>query len=229
MKTYLLIAYSDIAKALAEQLEKKGARVIVATRRPPSNSRFECHSIDISDESSFEALFSKIDFDDLCVINSMGVLHDDSHRPEKSLKQLDADWFRYSMEVNCLSSAFCLKHLSNNMRRGSQVNYIAFSARVSSISDNRLGGWLSYRCSKAALNMLLKTTAIEWRMKYPGSCIIGYHPGTVDSRLSKPFQGQVKRLFSPAEAASYLLALEEKLSSEMSGDLYDWQHLCIHP
>lgn len=106
-----------------------------------------------------------------------------------------------------------------------------FSARVGSISDNKLGGWHSYRMTKAMLNMLIRNIAIECRFKSPGSIIFGYHPGTVNTSLSKPFQSSLngKSLFSAEQAANYFLNTIEKIKKEDSGFLFGWQYKQIKP
>ena len=102
--------------------------------------------------------------------------------------------------------------------------FAALSARVGSISDNRLGGWHAYRASKAALNMLIRNYAIEQARRAPGNICVGLHPGTVDTGLSKAFQGGVAegKLFSPGQAAGYLLGVVDGLAPEDSGKCFDW-------
>ena len=110
------------------------------------------------------------------------------------------------------------------LRQDNKAVFAALSARVGSISDNRLGGWYSYRASKAALNMLIKTAAIEQARKYKNKIVIGLHPGTVDTALSKPFQGNVPggKLFSPQQSATYLLNVVNDVTVDNTGQLLDW-------
>ena len=98
------------------------------------------------------------------------------------------------------------------------------SARVGSISDNRLGGWYGYRAAKAAQNMLVRTAAIELARRAPSAVVVGLHPGTVDSNLSAPFQGGTpsEKLFTPAQAAAHLLNVIENLSPADSGGCFAW-------
>jgi NAD(P)-dependent dehydrogenase (short-subunit alcohol dehydrogenase family) len=102
--------------------------------------------------------------------------------------------------------------------------FAAISARVGSISDNRLGGWYSYRASKAALNMLLKTAAIELGRTRKELVVLGLHPGTVDTGLSKPFQSNVSegKLFTPEQSARYLLEVIDGVTPEHSGSVLAW-------
>lgn len=110
------------------------------------------------------------------------------------------------------------------MPRKERSVFAALSARVGSISDNRLGGWHAYRASKAALNMLVRNYAIEQARRAPGAICVGLHPGTVDTSLSRPFQSGVPegRLFTPDEAAGYLLDVIDALGPDDSGRCFDW-------
>jgi len=123
------------------------------------------------------------------------------------------------------------KYITMSLKRNSTLKMICFSARVGSISDNRLGGWHSYRMSKAMLNMLVRNVSIEWKLKSPHSIIVGYHPGTVDTNLSKPFTDNVdeKKLFNPEKAAAYCLNVIDKLTIDKSGLLLDWNNQIIAP
>jgi len=109
------------------------------------------------------------------------------------------------------------------LARDSKSVFAAISARVGSISDNRLGGWHSYRASKAALNMLLKNFALELRHRNPAGIVLGLHPGTTDTDLSKPFQSGLSHdLFTQSEAADHLLAVIDGTQSDNSGQILAW-------
>ena len=224
MQTYVLITNSDINKALLSILTAQGASVLMLSRRPFNAPNVEVYPLDIDNEHSFDSLFSKINLGHVTVINAIGLLHDDEHLPEKTLLHVEPDWFLKSMKVNCLSHIHCLKSLTSRMKRESRVNYIALSARVGSISDNQLGGWLSYRASKSALNMVIRTVSIEWKFKFPKSCVVGYHPGTVDTKLSRPFNKSAYKVFSAEQAAQYLYDFLQTLSPQKSGFIYDWEN-----
>ncbi len=113
---------------------------------------------------------------------------------------------------------------TTSIRPGHKSVFAALSARVGSIADNRLGGWTSYRASKAALNMVLKTLSIEHARRFPDSAVIGLHPGTVDTRLSRPFQRNVAegKLLSAAQSAGYLLDVIEQVTPEDTGRTFAW-------
>jgi NAD(P)-dependent dehydrogenase (short-subunit alcohol dehydrogenase family) len=117
-----------------------------------------------------------------------------------------------------------MKVITKQLKPTSAMKVICFSARVGSISDNKLGGWHSYRMSKAMLNMLVKNIALEWEYVSPTSSIVAYHPGTVETGLSKPFSKHIKHtIFNPTEAARHCLTVRDALTTERSGLLIDWQ------
>lgn len=158
------------------------------------------------------------------VLVCSGLLHDAGHRPEKSLRELDSAWLQQNFAVNSIGPALVLKHFLPLLRRDERSVCALLSARVGSISDNRLGGWYSYRASKAALNMLIATAAIELRRTHPNAVLIGLHPGTVDSRLSAPFQGGLRegQLQSPVQAAAHLLQVIDSAEADHSGRCLAW-------
>ncbi|MEO4041913.1 SDR family NAD(P)-dependent oxidoreductase [Hoeflea sp. CAU 1731] len=160
---------------------------------------------------------------DLVVI-ATGILHDEGIAPEKSLRDLDSAQLQRLFAVNTVLPAMIVSHLSPLMHRQRPYTIAALSARVGSISDNRLGGWYAYRASKAALNMIIRTASIEIARRNPQSIIVGLHPGTVNSALSRPFQSSVPdgKLFAPDFAAGKLLDVLEGLEPSDSGGCFDW-------
>jgi NAD(P)-dependent dehydrogenase (short-subunit alcohol dehydrogenase family) len=183
--------------------------------------------VDITDETSVAALARQlmaagVQLD--LIIVATGVLHGADFGPEKSLRQLTPATFDEVMRVNALGPLLVARYCLPLLRRDRPAVFAALSARVGSISDNRLGGWYSYRASKAALNMLLKCFAIECRLRYPQLMVAGVHPGTVDSALSAPFQANVPAatLFSPAQAAGHVLTVLGQLTPADSGKVLAW-------
>ncbi len=160
-----------------------------------------------------------------------GLLHDDSKGPEKSLRQLDADWLMKNYQVNAIGPALVAKHLLPLMDRKGVTKFAVLSARVGSISDNRLGGWYGYRASKAALNMMIRNLSIEWSRKNAQSVIVALHPGTVDTELSRPFQSNVPsgKLFDSDRAARHLLDVLDTLKPADSGKIFAWDGAEIKP
>lgn len=184
-------------------------------------------TMDIADECSVADCAHRLAGDEPLdlVIVATGLLHDDhGMRPEKRLSQLEVDNLAKLFEVNAIGPAIIAKHFLPLLRRDGKSVFAALSARVGSIGDNRLGGWASYRASKAALNMLIKTAAIEHSRSCPESVVVSLHPGTVDTNLSSPFQGNVdaQQLFSPARAASQLVHVIDRLQATDSGGFFAW-------
>jgi len=149
------------------------------------------------------------------IINTIGILHSEHWMPEKKLEDLNAEQLQMLMQVNAIGPGLTIKYFSKLLDPAGAV-MATLSAKVGSIEDNRLGGWYSYRASKAALNMLIKTAAIECGRTRPNNALVALHPGTVNSRLSKPFKGeQIGR--PPADAASDMLKVLLSLNKEDSG------------
>ena len=152
------------------------------------------------------------------IINAAGVLHSDAFMPEKRLADLDHQQLLDTFQVNTFGPALLLRHFCPLLDRQRGV-LAMLSAKVGSIGDNRLGGWYSYRASKAALNMLIKTAAIEVKRSQPNAVLLALHPGTVNSRLSQPVRGS--EIGRPAsEAADDLLRVIDGLGPEASGGFY---------
>jgi len=160
-----------------------------------------------------------------------GLLNDDDRGPEKSVRQLDADWLMQSYRVNAIGPALIAKHFLPLMDRTEIMKFAVLSARVGSISDNRLGGWYGYRASKAALNMMIRNLSIEWSRKNDQSVIVALHPGTVDTALSQPFQSNVpaRKLFDSDRAAHQLLDVLDALKPADSGKIFAWDGAEIQP
>lgn len=165
------------------------------------------------------------------VVIATGTLHNQEKQrmPEKRLGQLNKQNLSEVLEVNAMIPLLWLKSLSPLHQKKSDTRIAVLSARVGSIEDNSLGGWYSYRASKAALNMLLKTLAIEYRRRFPAIKIISFHPGTTDTCLSEPFQANVPqgKLFKPAFVASQLLSLMANSPSDGELSFVDWEHKAI--
>jgi len=191
------------------------------------------HPIDYSSEESIAAaaeLASKYLPLDLVIIAN-GILHDGNMMPEKSLKELSAENFHHVFEVNTITPALIAKYFLPKLNKEKSSIFAALSARVGSISDNKLGGWYAYRASKSALNMIIKNAAIEIGRQNKQAIIVGLHPGTVDSSLSKPFQNRVpdKKLFTSEYSTRKLLDVLEHLTPEQTGQCFAWDGGSILP
>jgi len=165
------------------------------------------------------------------VICALGILHGEDLSPEKSRRDISMGNMQRVFEVNAFKPTLIAKNLLPKLQRDKKSVFAAISARVGSISDNRAGGWYSYRASKAALNMMIKNLAIEHGRKYRHSAVIGLHPGTVDTKLSKPFQRNVDtdKLFSADFSAARLLDVVEKVDAKDSGKIFAWDGQEILP
>ena len=162
----------------------------------------------------------------VCCIGALHGLLENGQKilPEKRLEDINAAQLQYYFHINTVLPALWLKHLEPLVKGPMLANVVFLSARVGSISDNGLGGWYGYRASKAALNMLLKTAQIELQRRAKNVCLVSYHPGTVDTKLSQPFQANVKpeKLFTAAFTAKQLLSLLPNFNPNHSPYYIDW-------
>lgn len=158
------------------------------------------------------------------VVYCVGILHSEDVQPEKSVRQLTSDQLVRSFQVNAVGAALLTKHLLPLLKHDRPSAFGAISAKVGSIGDNHLGGWYSYRASKAALNMLIKTAALEYARKSPNTVFALLHPGTTDTRLSQPFQRGVppEKLFPVSRTVDQLMAVIEGLEPTDSGTFFSW-------
>jgi NAD(P)-dependent dehydrogenase (short-subunit alcohol dehydrogenase family) len=212
------------ALAASDRVETLYALSRAGTAHP--SSKVQNLTFDFLDEASVsaaaEALRETGKFD--LIIVATGLLQGDGIAPEKNMRALDLNALRTSFEVNTFGPALTAKYFLPLLRRDDKAVFAALSARVGSISDNRLGGWYSYRASKAALNMMLKTLSIEIARRWTNQIIIGLHPGTVDTGLSQPFQSNVPdgKLFTPAFSAGKLLEVVDQVGPDDPGSLFAW-------
>ncbi|PHP66860.1 C-factor [Zhengella mangrovi] len=214
-----------IGKALADRLEAAGrfSRVIRLSRR-------SAPGIDLTDEASIAAAAAWLAGAGLplrLVIDATGFLHDDRFMPEKALRQVDPAHMAHAFAVNAIGPGLLMKHMLPLLPRDGKSAFATLSARVGSISDNRLGGWHAYRASKAALNQFVRTASIELARRNPHAICVALHPGTVDSLLSQPFAKAGLDVRPPAVAAKDLLSVLDALTPEQSGGLYDHRGAAI--
>jgi NAD(P)-dependent dehydrogenase (short-subunit alcohol dehydrogenase family) len=164
------------------------------------------------------------------VIVATGLLHSEQKGPEKSLRELEPNWMIENFRINAVGPALVAKHFLPIMAKQGPICFAALSARVGSISDNRLGGWHSYRASKSALNMLIRNISIEWQRKNPQSVVVGLHPGTVETSLSAPFKGNpAHERFTPSRAAGNMLSVIHGLKPEQSGQIFAYDGSLVEP
>jgi NAD(P)-dependent dehydrogenase (short-subunit alcohol dehydrogenase family) len=189
--------------------------------------RLLCLDVDVTQEPQIAALMATIQARTArlhWVINCVGLLHSEELQPEKSLQQIDAEQLLHYFQVNSISAALLAKHLLPLLKHRERSIFASLSAKVGSIGDNQLGGWYGYRASKAALNMLMKTAALEYSRKSPNTIIALLHPGTTDTRLSAPFQRNVppEKLFSVERTVEQLWTVLSQLEPKDSGQFFSW-------
>jgi NAD(P)-dependent dehydrogenase (short-subunit alcohol dehydrogenase family) len=182
-------------------------------------------SIDLLDEASLEraAAFAADKGELRLVIDATGFLHDDAQGPEKSWRQLDPVGLARAFALNAIGPALIMKHVLPRLPRSGKAVFATLSARVGSIGDNRLGGWYAYRASKAALNQLVRTAAVELARRSPDALCLALHPGTVATHLSAPFAATGLEVHQPAAAARHLLAVVDQLTADANGGFFDWR------
>lgn len=189
--------------------------------------------IELENESSIAAAASRVRRYKAplsAIFVTTGLLHDGKTvQPEKSWRALDAYSLEQAFRINTIGPALVAKHFLPLLRRNGKSVFACLSARVGSMEDNRLGGWYAYRASKAALNMIIKNLSIELSRSNPNAICVGLHPGTVDTDLSKPFQGNVRpeKLFTPERASEALLSVVDDLTPSDSGKIFAWDGTVI--
>mgnify|MGYP001444149454 FL=1 len=196
------------------------------------NNKVKHFSIDIENESSIENAAKSVEetnFDEIIIAS--GLLHTNEFGPEKSIKDLKADNILKVLNVNTVGPAIIGKYFLPLLNKDNKSVMAFLSARVGSISENKLGGWYAYRASKSALNQVIKTFSIELKRTNPKAIIIGLQPGTVDSELSAPFKRSVSnnKLFTAEYSVSQLLEVIERADESSSGNLISWDGEIISP
>lgn len=207
-------ASGGIGAALADALEAKHRPVIRIGRA--TNPKLE-----LEDEGSIASAAAAIGPNLGLVIDATGFLHSEKFRPEKSWRQLDPKHLAYSFAINAIGPALIMKHFLPLLARDERAVFATLSARVGSISDNHLGGWFSYRASKAALNQLVRTAAIELARTCKQAVCVALHPGTVSTRLSEPFAKAGLQVQTPSQAAAQLVAVIDALTAQQTGLVFD--------
>ncbi|WP_347302494.1 SDR family NAD(P)-dependent oxidoreductase [Croceibacterium sp. TMG7-5b_MA50] len=223
-------AGGGIGAALVRRLAESGgfAAIHAGARTAPAHlpGSVVPFRFDLEDEGSIAAAVAALAGPPDLVFVATGVLHDTaaSIAPEKSYRQVRGDTLAHLFQVNAIGPAIIARHTLPLLPRDRRAVFAVLSARVGSIADNRLGGWHSYRASKAALNMLVRSFAIEQARTHPQAIVAALHPGTVDTGLSAPFQRGVPagKLFSPDQSAGYLLDVLDGLTPADSGGLFAW-------
>ena len=216
-------ASGGIGAALVEALEEEGVRVL-----PLARSFTGDRHLDLENEPSIAAAAARAGSPDLVIV-ATGLLHDAEHGPEKALREIDPAWLARQFAVNAIGPALVAKHFLPVMPKSGRSVLAFLSARVGSITDNRLGGWYGYRASKAALNQLVRTLGVEDKRRNDRGLVVALHPGTVDTALSQPFRQSGRDLFKPDRAAVQLLDVIDGLKVTDSGRHFAWDGSEIAP
>lgn len=224
-----------IGRALVASLADRGVQVLAGSRtgKVPDHELVTPFAFDFDDESTIAR------FGDACrdnppdlVFVATGVLTlEDGTGPERSFRHSDPAAMARVFHLNTIGPALVAKHMLPLFPRDRRSVFAALSARVGSIGDNRIGGWHSYRASKAALNMLIRNFAIELARTHKQAIAVGLHPGTVDTGLSEPFQKNLPegQLTTPEGSVAHLLGVLDRLTPQDSGELLDWKGERVEP
>lgn len=223
MSAIVIGASGGIGAALVAALEEEGTPV-----RGFARSFAGAAHLDVTDEASIAAAAAQAGSPSLVIV-ATGLLHEGERTPEKAVRELDPAWLARQFAVNAIGPALVAKHFLPAMPRTGRSVFAILSARVGSIADNRLGGWYGYRASKAALNQLVRTLAIEDRRRNERGLVVALHPGTVDTALSRPYRQAGRDLFKPDRAAVQLLDVIDGLRPQDSGRLFAWDGSEIAP
>lgn len=221
----LLIGCGGIGQAIKTAAESAGHHVTLVSH-DRNKVETEAQTVDLSQVDQAATLIPILETSQpTWIINTIGMLMQGDQGPEKNIQQLNQGWLDQNVNVNVWPAVQIAQALSKVKKRSEAFKFMTFSARVSSITDNQLGGWYSYRMSKCMLNMFVKTLSIEWKRQLPKAAVYGYHPGTVDTGLSRPFHNNVPadKLFTPQQAADYCLDVLDNLTVSNTGNLFDWQ------
>ena len=216
-----------IGKALCiEYINKPNIDNVIAYSRSGEefeNNLIKSIKVDYCNEQSLAEAASSLQIKLDIIIVAIGALDN----PEKSIRDLSAEKFLDMFNANTIPTALIAKYYLPCLYRDRITKFASISARVGSIQDNELGGWYSYRASKSALNMILKGLSIEQQRSNHDSIIFGLHPGTVDSKLSRPFQKKNKEYFSPEFSAKKLLNVIDTKTVDDNGKIFAWDNSII--
>ena len=227
----LIIGVGDIGRCIFDYLTAASPNMDVVVCGRNATNQNDIY-LDLEDDHSFTSFENKISLYKKplrLVINTSGFLHSNHIKPEKRLSHINRSNIIKNFTINAIAPILIAKSIEKFIRPDLPFSFASLSARVGSIGDNRLGGWYSYRASKAAQNQFLKTLSIEWRRKFPLSIVSILHPGTCDTKLSKPFQSAVPKdkLFTPSQSCEYLIDIISEQKPSDSGKFLAWDSSII--
>jgi NAD(P)-dependent dehydrogenase (short-subunit alcohol dehydrogenase family) len=214
MRQALVIGASGgIGSAIVAELKDRGWNVTGLSR--------SADGLDVTDEASVEAALGALDGPFELVFVATGALAPEGYEPEKAVREITGEALLDQIRINALGPALVLKHSLSLLPKDAPSVFAALSARVGSIGDNKIGGWHSYRTSKAALNQLIHGAAIELKRTHKQAVAVCLHPGTVETPFTAKYAGRHKTVPAP-EAASNLLNVIEGLTPAQSGGFFDY-------
>jgi NAD(P)-dependent dehydrogenase (short-subunit alcohol dehydrogenase family) len=220
MKRILIIGASGaIGMALAESYHSKGWHCAALSRK--------AQGLDFTQEQTIAPALATLKGPFETIVIATGALTLDGVGPEKTIRAVKAQTMAAQMQVNAIGPALVLGQIGALLPRDRPARVAVLSARVGSIGDNRLGGWISYRAAKAALNQIVRTSAIELARSHPQLCCFALHPGTVDTPLTRPFSAKYDAR-PPQEAAARLQDVIEARGAHETGQFFD-QNGCRVP
>ena len=196
------------------------------------NQKIQSFELDIENQNSIQNAAEKIKDKSINhIIVATGILHSESFGPEKSIKDINHDSMTKVMSINTIGPSLVGRYFIPLLTKDTKSVLAFLSARVGSISDNKLGGWYSYRASKTALNQIIKNFSIELKRTNPNAIVLGLQPGTVDSNLSEPFKKNVAKgkLFTPEQSRELLSNVIENATTNDSGNLLAYDGETISP
>ncbi len=214
MKALVIGDSGGIGAAVADALRRRGAEVTGLSRRD---------GLDLIDQTSVaRAADAMADQRFDLIFNATGALVIEGHQPEKTIRAIDAEAMAAQFVLNTIGVALLLRYFSPLLREDARAVFASLSARVGSIGDNRLGGWISYRAAKAAQNQIIRTASIEIAQKQKQHIVVALHPGTVETPLTQDYAARHPTI-KPAESAMSLLAVIDGLTPEDNGSFWDWK------
>lgn len=211
-RTLILGQSGGIGSALAQHLRAQGDTVTGLSRSE--------HGFDITDHASVDRHLSGLGPFDRVIV-ATGALEIGAATPEKTIKSLQAADMIEQFRLNTVGPALVLSHAHRLLPRSGRSVFAVLSARVGSIGDNRIGGWISYRSAKAAVNQVVRTAAIELARTHKEAIVVSLHPGTVATPFTAKYLGRHPSV-APAQAAGHLVAVMDALGGDDTGGFFDW-------
>lgn len=214
MKNVLILGASGgIGSAVVNACRARGDNVVGLSR--------STDGFDITDEQSVEAHLSSLDDPFDLVLVATGALEINGAAPEKTIKGISAQAMLDQFALNAVGPALALSHAPALLPRDAPSVFAVLSARVGSIGDNRIGGWISYRSAKAAVNQVVRTASVELSRTHKQAACIALHPGTVETPFTEKYLGRHPSV-PASEAAENLLRVIDDISPDQTGQFFDW-------